>query len=89
MSKENVINNDGGFHRFCHISTEDTLNKDAVHKKKHARDNQMPFFNKELSKAVTTRTKLQNRSKENRMRYTKQRNFWVSLLRKTKKDMKI
>ena len=50
----------------------------------------MPFFNKELSKARMMRTKLrniflQNRSEENRKRYTKQRNFWVSLLRKTKK----
>ena len=37
-----------------------------------------------------TRTKLRNiflqkRSEENRIRYTKQRNFFVSLLRKTKK----
>ena len=50
----------------------------------------MPFFNKELSKAIMTRTKLrniflQNRSEENRIRYTKQINFCVSLLRKTKK----
>ena len=50
----------------------------------------MSFFNKELSKAITTRTKLPNiflqiRSEENRKRYTKQRNFCVSLLRKTKK----
>ena len=44
--------------------------KHAPHKKKHARGNQMPFFNKELSKAIMTRTKLrnillQNRSEEN------------------------
>ena len=50
----------------------------------------MPFFNKELLKAIMTRTKLrniflQNRSEEDRMRYTKQRNVCVSLLRKTKK----
>ena len=50
----------------------------------------MTFFNKELSKAIMTWTKLrniflQNRSEENRIRYTKQRNFCVSLLRKTKK----
>jgi len=51
----------------------------------------MPFFNKDLSKAIMTRTKLrnifiQNKSEENRIRYTKQRNFCVSLLRKTKKQ---
>ena len=89
LSKENFINNDDGFQRFCHISL-DALNKHAPRKKKHARGNQMPFFNKELSKAIMTRTKLrnsllQNRSEENRKRYTKQRNFCVSLSRKTKK----
>ena len=89
LSKENFINNDDGFQRFCHISL-DALNKYASRKKKHARGNQMPFFNKELSKAIMTRTKLrnnflQNRSEENRRRYTKQRNFCVSLSRKTKK----
>ena len=50
----------------------------------------MPFFNKELSKATMTQTKLrniflQNRRGENRICYTKQRNFCVSLLRKIKK----
>ena len=50
----------------------------------------MPLFKKESSKAIMTRTKLRNiflqkRSEENRIRYTKQRNFFVSLLRKTKK----
>ena len=50
----------------------------------------MTFFNKELSKAIMTRTKLrniflQNRSEGNRIRYSKQINFCVFLLRKTKK----
>ena len=89
MSKESFIINDDGFQRFYHISL-DALNKHAPRTKKHARGNQMPFFNKELSKAIMTQTKLrniflQNRSEENRIRYTKQRNFCVSLLRKTKK----
>ena len=89
LSKENFINNDDGFQRFCHISL-DALNKHAPRKKKHARGNQMPFFDKELSKAIMTRTKLrniflQNRNEENRKRYTKQANFCVSNLRKTRK----
>ena len=89
LSKENFINNDDGFQRFCHISL-DALNKHAPRKKKHAWGNQMPFFNKELLKAIMTLPKLrniflQNRSEEDRMRYTKQRNVCVSLLRKTKK----
>ena len=84
-----VVNSDNGFQKFCDISLE-TLNKHAPCTNKHARDNKMFFFNKELSKAIMTRTKLrniflQNRSEENRMRYTKQRNFFASLLRKTKK----
>ena len=90
LSKENFIINDIGFKRFCEISL-DSLEKYAPRKKKYARGNQMPFFNKELSKAIMTRTKLrniflQNKSKENRIRYARQRNFCVSLLRKTKKE---
>ena len=88
LSKENFINNDDNFQRFRHISL-DALNKHAPRKKKHARGNQMPFFNKELSKVIMTRIKLrniflQNKSEETRIRYTKRRNFCVSLLRKTK-----
>ena len=47
----------------------------------------MPFFNKELSKAIMARTKLrniflQNRSEENSIRYAEQINLCISLLRK-------
>ena len=59
LSKENFINNDDGFQRFCHISL-DALNKYAPRKKKYARGNEMLLFNKELSKAIMTRTKLRN-----------------------------
>ena len=38
LSKENVINNDDGFQRFCHISLE-TLNKHSPCRKKYARGN--------------------------------------------------
>ena len=89
LSDENLTNNESGFQRLCDISLE-TLNKHAPCKKKHARGNQMTFFNKQLSKVIMTRTKLrniflQNRRVENRMYCTKQRNFCASLLRKTKK----
>ena len=58
------------------------LNKHPPFKKKLARGNQMPFFNKELSKAVMTKTKLRNiflrnRREENRIPYTKQRNVSI------------
>ena len=89
LSKENFTNNDDGFQIFCDMSL-DALNKHAPRKKKHAGGNQMPFFNKEFPKAIMMRTKLrniflQNSNEENSMRYTKQINFCVSLLRKTKK----
>ena len=57
LSKGNFVNNDDGFQRFCHISL-DALNKHAPRKKNHARGNKMPFFNKELSKEIMTRTNL-------------------------------
>ena len=41
----------------------DALNKHPPCKKKYATGNQMPFFNKELSKAVMTKTKLRNNNK--------------------------
>ena len=51
----------------------------------------MPFMNKSLSRAFMRRRQLRNtylkkRSETNRLTYAKQRNFCVSLLRKTKKD---
>ena len=47
---------------------------------KHVRGDQMTFFNKELWKAIMTRTKLhnnflQNKSDQNRKLYEKQRNI--------------
>ena len=86
LSKENFINNDNAFQRFSHISL-DALNKQAPRKKKHARGNQMPFFiNKELSKAIMTRIiTLSYKIGVRKIEYAKQRHFWVSLLRKTKK----
>ena len=74
MCKENFVHDGEGFHRFCHITL------DATRKKKHAWGNQIPFFNKELSKVIMTRTKLrtmflQNRREENRIHYTKQEIF--------------
>ena len=48
-------------------------------------------MNKELSKAVMNRTRLRNvylrkTSDENRKKYSKQRNYCVSLLRRTKRN---
>ena len=67
----------------------DSLNKHAP-LKKNLRANHLNFTTKELSKAIMQRSKLRNlylkvRSDENRIRYKKQRNICVSLLRKAKR----
>ena len=63
--------------------------KYARHKAKHARGNQMPFLTKDLSKNIMKRSLLRNKylnnnNEENRKLYAQQRNYCVSLLRKTK-----
>ena len=90
MSNEVFVDNDDGLGQFCRI-TIDTLNLFASIKKKYARGNQMPFITKNLSKEITTRSRLKNKNfkhktKENRLLYTQQINKCVSLLRKTNLD---
>ena len=88
MFQKSFDNNDDGFQGFCDIGLA-TFNKHASCKI-HVWGNQLPFFDKELPKAITTRTKLynhflHNKSEKNRKFYAKQRNFCVCLLRKFKK----
>ena len=83
------MNNDYGFEKFCNTTLK-TLDKYAPRKAKHANGNQIPFMTKDLSKIITKRLRLRNKhfknnNEENRKLYTKQRNYCVSLLRKTKK----
>ena len=59
-------------------------------REKIVRGNQMPFITKDLSKAIMKRSRLRNnflknRTGENKTLYTKQRNYCVSLLKKSKK----
>ena len=66
------------------------MDKFAPHKAKHARGNQMPFITKDLSRNIMKRSRLRNKylnnnNGENRKLYSQQRNYCVSLLRKTKK----
>ena len=68
-----------------------SLDKFAYRKKTYSGGNNIPFMNKLLSRAHMKRTRLRNcylkkRSEQNRLSYVKQRNYCVSLLRKTKKD---
>ena len=59
-------------------------------REKIVRGNQMPFITKDLSKAIMKRSRLRNnflknRTGENKTLYTKQRNYCISLLKKSKK----
>ena len=67
------------------------LNKQAPLKTKFIRHNNNPFITKELQKAIMKRSQLKNtynknQNHENWYLYKKQRNFCVSLLRKTKRN---
>ena len=58
-------------------------------KQQYIRGNQPPFMNKDIHKAIMTRTRLRNRFLEeatpiNRLAYKKQRNYCVSLMRENK-----
>ena len=60
-------------------------------KHKYLRSNQKFFMNKEISKAIMNRTRLRNRflrtrSNTEKEAYNKQRNYCVSLIRKTKQQ---
>ena len=66
------------------------LDKHAPKKVKSIRSNNSNFMTKELRKAIMNRSKLRNkflktRNEESRRRFNRQRNFCVSLLRKTKR----
>ena len=63
LSKVNLVNNVDGFQK-CDIGFE-TTNKHAPCEQKYVRSNQMPFFTKEFSKAVMTRSRLQNSNLKN------------------------
>ena len=69
----------------------EVVNVHALLKTKIVRGNDAPFVDKQLRKAIYTRTRLKNKihrnpSKENKMVYKKQRNFCVSLTRKCMKN---
>ena len=68
-----------------------SLEKHAPLKKKHIRGKHLPFMNKELSKAIMHRSKLRNnflghRSNENRKKVFETTEYYVSLLRRIKKN---
>ena len=77
----NVLSN-----RFLEVVNDHTPLKTKI-----VRGNDAPFVDKHLRKAIYTRTRLKNKihknlSKENKMAYKNQRNFFVSLRRKCMKN---
>ena len=86
LSLQNV--HPGEFKKFKYISSK-VLNTHAPIKENHARCNQSPSINKQLRKAIMTRTRLLNKYKKdnsarNLFANKRQRNFCVKLLRKSK-----
>ena len=77
-------------HNFFADTCLETLNEQAVIKNKFLRGNHMPFMTKDLSKAIMKRSNLRKKyldqkNSYNRRRYNEQRNYCVTLLRRTKK----
>ena len=90
ISLKNFDMNNSSFIELKTIFME-LLNKVAPQKTKYLRANYSKFMTKELSKAIMLRTKLRNqflktRASEAKLKYNKQRNLCVSLLRKTKRN---
>ena len=90
-SKEDV----GNLEKFIKVCIN-SLNNYAPSKKRYSKGNNLPFMNKALSnkafmnKAIMNRTRLRDaylrkRSEENSSKYSKQRNYCFSLLRRTKR----
>ena len=67
------------------------LEQRAPRKKMFLRANNSPFMNKKLSKAIMARSRYKNRytknpTSENKMKYNKQRNICVNMLKKAKRE---
>ena len=85
-SQEHLLNDPDCFYKVC----AEVLNRHAPQKKKYVRGNNKPFMKKTFSQTILQRTKLRNKFlkdpiEHNKISYTKQRNWCVSLLRKEKK----
>ena len=85
----NIGENEEGFSNFLEISKKN-VNYHAPCQQQYARKNHLPLINKTLSKETMKRTRLRNKFLKNRNGYnkrefSKQRNFCLSLVRKSKK----
>ena len=87
FGKTNIKRRENGLLNAC----KRILDIHAPRKQKHSTGKHVPFMNKVLSKEIMARTRLRNkflkdRSEENKKKYSKQRNYCVSLLRKSKSN---
>ena len=90
LSKVVLENSDKGFNKFLDVCKE-AFNMYAPLEKKYIRGNISPFMNRTLSKELMKRSRLRNKflkskSEADKKNYVKQRNYCVSLLRRTKKE---
>ena len=86
-NQEHLLNDPDCFNKVC----AEILNRRAPYKKKYVQGNNKSLMNKTLSQAIMQRTKLRNKflidpTEHNKISYTKQRKWCVSLLRKEKKE---
>ena len=89
LSKANIEENEERLSEF--LNTCKRILDRYAPRKKYAIGNDMPFMNRALSKEIMRRTRLRNnflkdRSEESKRKYSKQRNYCVSLLRKSKSE---
>ena len=85
-----ALDNSNNYNIFLNIC-KDAIDERAPIKRKYLRFNQSPFMNKDISKAIMNRTRLRYRflksmSFESKAAYSKQRNYCVLLVGKTKTD---
>ena len=90
FGKAKMEENENGLNNLLNACKK-ILDIHASRRLKYARGSHMPFMNKALSKEIMTRARLgdkflKDRSEENKKKYSKQRNYCVSLLRKSKSN---
>ena len=86
FGKANIEENENGLNNLLNACKR-ILDIHVTSKQKYARGNRMLFTNKALSKEIMARLRnkfLKDRNEENKKKFSKQRNFCVSLLRKSK-----
>ena len=90
LSKKALQNTDKCFSK-CLAACKEALNMYVPLKNKYIRGNNSPFMSRILSKEIMQNSRLRNiflksKSEADKKNYVRQRNYCVSLLRRTKKE---